>query len=208
MSGSLVIGGLHYLAGQTVSAFIGGLDCGDYVPDVTGSITVPEKSDPDGLFSAAYLVTISNPGGYGDAEISFDVTDINGNVATVYVPCVIGTTYTSQGQLLRPFDAQDTKSQSGPGLAKLKRPHFIGALLNGTPAGFTLGTDGTFNPVVLRGDGGQADALPMAQEYTGVYWDTVEARETFDAQVNWQITRPYPARILQIGPFLDTDESA
>lgn len=47
--------GLTELVGRTVTAWVAGLDCGDYVVDSVGSITVPMGSDPDGLLTAQYL---------------------------------------------------------------------------------------------------------------------------------------------------------
>lgn len=56
--------GYQYLAGSTISMWIGGLDCGDYVVSTTGSVFVPYGSDPNGLLTLAYLQGIQG-NGYG-----------------------------------------------------------------------------------------------------------------------------------------------
>jgi hypothetical protein len=53
--------GLGTLEGQTVAAFIAGLDLGDYVVE-DGSIFVPYGSDADHLFTLAYLRNMSATG--------------------------------------------------------------------------------------------------------------------------------------------------
>ena len=45
--------GLDHMNGKTVTAFVAGLDCGEYTV-ASGKITVPFQSDPDQLFTAAF----------------------------------------------------------------------------------------------------------------------------------------------------------
>jgi hypothetical protein len=61
-SGSVVLSGFWPLVGLSVTAFIAGLNCGSYTVDATGSITVPYGSDPDGLFTQAYMLAYPSTG--------------------------------------------------------------------------------------------------------------------------------------------------
>lgn len=58
------IGGLGALEGKLVSAFIAGLDLGDYTV-TNGTIFVPYQSDPDKLFTLAYVQGLSGTYEYG-----------------------------------------------------------------------------------------------------------------------------------------------
>lgn len=55
---TVVFYGYWHLLGRTVSVFVAGLDCGDYVVASDGSVTVPFGAC-DGLFTLAYLESIS-----------------------------------------------------------------------------------------------------------------------------------------------------
>lgn len=59
---NVVLYGLHYLIGKTVAVTAGGLDLGDYVVSASGTITVAFGSDAEGLFTAAYLQTLTSSG--------------------------------------------------------------------------------------------------------------------------------------------------
>lgn len=61
----VVLSGFWPLVGLPVTAFIAGLNCGTYTVDGTGSITVPYLSDPDRLFTAAYLASYPSTGAPG-----------------------------------------------------------------------------------------------------------------------------------------------
>jgi hypothetical protein len=94
---SIVVNSFPYLCGRTVQVALGGLDCGDIAVAANGSLTIPFGSDDQGLLTAAYLMSISSPGSYGDAEVALTFTDAEGNVMTAYVPLVVGYGYTAQG---------------------------------------------------------------------------------------------------------------
>ncbi len=202
MTDSVTIAGFHYLSGLTVAAFVGGLDCGDYVVDQYGQITVNVGADPDGFFSPSYLVTISKRGGYGDLEMAVDIDD-GSSLTTAFVPVVVGLVYSSQGQLLRPYTADEIRSSKGPGLGKRKRAHMVAALVHNT-AGLQVGTD--FDNMQVAQFRDPATVLPFSQTFDGVYWDVLPDDYTFDTMLAWQIVRPYPATIVQIGAFLNTED--
>ena len=150
--------GMWYLAGQTVSAQIAGLDCGDYVvssaSDSTyGSIVVPFGSDVGGLMTAAYLATL--PAYVGESAVTLTYT-LNSVATTVTIPVVIGLGYTTQGQRLRPATAADIKSQIGDALGKNRRTEIAALLLSNT-VGLNVGT--SFNALeaqVLPGADGES----------------------------------------------------
>ena len=68
----VTIFGLWHLNGKTVSAVIGGLDCGDYLV-TSGSIFVPYQSDPGKLFTLLYVQQLSASGvDFGDLAVPLD----------------------------------------------------------------------------------------------------------------------------------------
>lgn len=191
----LTLYGLFANNGETVSAQIGGLDCGDYTV-ANGTIFVPYQSDPGKAFTLTYLQSIS-ASTYGDMAVTIDGT-------TTTIPAVTGFTYTSQGQLLRPTMPPDVGTQNGPGLGKTRRLHQFGALM-------TLGVSGTMSigdnpntnlfPITFR----QADfntAVPTTQLYSGLHWDTLDSDYNFDGMVYWQVSRPVPCTIAAISGYL------
>lgn len=63
-SSSVTLYGFWHAVGSTITAFIGGLDCGDYVVQSNGSITVPfaPTNTFQPLFTLAYLNSITGQG--------------------------------------------------------------------------------------------------------------------------------------------------
>lgn len=126
------------------------------------------------------------------------------NNTRLTIPCVIGFTYTSQGQTLRPLAPADTGAQNGPGFAKPRRNAQFGALLDNTQ-GISFGTDFEhLHAAQFQTDGG-IKIIPPAL-YSGIHWDTVDDDSSFDGQLCWQITRPYPASLMAIGGFIKTQD--
>jgi len=183
--GGLTLNGLWHLNGKTVTAWLGGLDCGDYVVS-NGSITVPygdgiSAGTASGLFSVAYAATLS------------------------LSQMLIGFTFTSQGQIVRPATPQESGARNGPAVGKVRRNHKIAVMFEGTGVGITLGTLFTkTDPVKFREPNDTAFAVN--QQFTGVYKDTVTDNPSFDGMLCWQQTRPYPANIANIGGFIETTD--
>jgi hypothetical protein len=195
-------------SGKTVSVFLGGLDCGDYVVAADGSVVVLYGSDPDGLLTAAYLHTMSNATTYGNLGIQLDVT-ISAALTRVVVPCVIGYSFTSAGETCRPLTQDDAKSPMGPTLGKTRSVKQFGALLQGTVGGtgglaFRSGTNGIWYPAQLHYP--NETAYNHATLFNGVHWDTIDGDTDFDGVISWQVTRPYPVTICGISGFLETRE--
>ena len=71
---NLVLYGLQYLVGQTVTAWIGGLDAGDYTVSAAGTITVPIDGSANPLLTAAKLTTLNAQGGFGLLGVNIVIT--------------------------------------------------------------------------------------------------------------------------------------
>lgn len=206
MADSLTISGLgQHVSGTKVSAFIGGLDCGDYTVDDNGTITVPFGSDPNGLFNVSYLASISQAGAYGDFEAEFTFTNAGGDSITVNVPVVIGFSYTSTGKMLRPATADQGKSAQGPLLGKTRRNHQFAVLLLNSQ-GVSFGS-GDLSDVRLADFRDAAEnKLTMDTVYTGVYHDALDDDYSFEGGIGWQISRPYPCTVTAVAGFMETSE--
>lgn len=196
---TLTLNGLWHLNGNTVSVWVGGVDVGDFLV-TNGSVAVPIDNDPVGLFTTAYLATISAPGVYGILACPID------QGATRYtVPAVVGYTYTSQGQLVRPDQQEQNRSPTGPGLAKPRRAAQFGAFMVNTQ-GISFGTDfSKMHTAILKTPGGSKQ-LTLLQLFTGVHWATVDDTWGFGSQLCWEIDRPYPASLASITGFLEMQD--
>lgn len=123
------------------------------------------------------------------------------------VPGVVGFTYTSQGQLLRPVSPQDSGARNGPAFGKTRRNHRYAMSVANTQ-GCAIGT--TFNathPAVFKsGSGTGVKPLTQNQLYTGEHTDTVTDDYSLDGMLCWQTTRPLPTVMLALGGFLQTQD--
>lgn len=184
--------GLWHLNGSTVSAFVGGLDCGD-APVTNGSMFVPFG----GAFTLAYLQSIASTTAYGAMAVKLDSPAIT-------FPAVIGFTFTSQGQILRPLAPADVGTQNGPAFAKTRRNHMFGALITAAVNG-AISFGASFAPFTtlrpLQATSPSGIPVPLTQLYSGLYWNTLEDDYGFDGMLCWQVTRPVPATIAAIGGF-------
>ncbi len=201
---SLQFYGFWYLAGQTVTAQIAGLDCGDYVVDsTTGSIVVPFGSDAGGLFTPSYLASL--PAFVGEQGVTF--TFVHNNVdTTVTIPVVIGLAYTHQGQRLRPATADDIKSPVGAALGKNVRTEIATLLLSNT-IGVNVGTDfSKLEAVKLTGADGETP-LPATSMFTGVVKINLTDNHSFDSMFCWEGTRPWPCTVCATSSWLHAEET-
>lgn len=194
--GGLTLNGLWHLNGKTVTAWLGGLDCGDYTV-ANGSITVPygdsvSAGTGTGLFTAAYVQSFTGA-----------------------MPMVVGFTFTSQGQATRPNSPAESGARNGPALGKKRRTHEYAAQLEG--AGFDggkrgsimFGTDQNFaklHPALFR----QPNDSPytVQQQFDGIYANTIRDVVTlgYDSMMCWKITRPYPANLVALAAFIATED--
>jgi hypothetical protein len=201
---SIVVNSFPYLCGRTVQVALGGLDCGDIAVAADGSLTIPFGSDDQGLLTAAYLMSISSPGSYGDAEVALTFTDAEANVMTANVPLVVGYGYTAQAQRLRP-DGDELKSPSGQGIGKQRKGKGWAMLL--TLAGaFNVGTmfDKLLPVRLTKTD--RVSVLAASTGYTGVLEGTLKDDHGFDTMLAWEITRPVPFVVASANTFVEGQE--
>ncbi len=185
--GGLTLAGLWHLNGKTVTAWIAGLDCGDHAV-ANGEITIPygdgiSAGTADGLFTA-------------DLVHSF-----NDNPRAV-----VGFTYTSQGQIVRPHSPQETGARNGPGFMKLRRTNWFGFQLEGAVTGsISFGTDfSALQAAEFKKPGGRP--YTKLEQFTGIFRDTGSDSDSFDSMICWQVTRPYPANMVALGGALETKD--
>jgi hypothetical protein len=194
----VTLNGLWHLNGKTVSVFMVGLDGGDHLV-VDGSCTVPV----DGT------ATTTN----GTSQLTFDrITPY----LTSGLPAVIGFTYNSDGQVLRPGPQKDSGAANGPAFGKVSRAHQIAALLvdtvgglnQVTAAGVSFGSFFVANmkwPALFR----QLDQTIIRPDtmFDGVFWTPVENPYSFDeGQLCWRVSRPVPMTLGAIGAFQLTQD--
>ncbi len=195
---TLTLNGLWHLNGDTVTVWIAGIDCGDFLVS-GGQVVVSIDNDPAGLLTSSYLASISSGSAYG-----LMACGIHGPQASYIVPCVVGFTYTSQGQCLRPDTAEQSRSPTGPGLGKIRNVQQFATLLQNTQ-GISFGTD--FN-ALMDGNFKQKNGVSysLLDLFSGVYWDTLNDDMSRDGMMCWQVTRPYPASVINIGGFGEWQE--
>lgn len=194
---TLTLYGLWYLNGQTCAVTVGGVDMGD-LAIANGSVVVPIDDDPDNLLTTAYLQSIS-ASTYGAMAVPID-----GSAERLTVPAVVGFSFTSQGQTLRPDTVEQSRSQLGPAPGKPRRLHQFSALLNATQ-GISFGTD--FSNLIaaqFRTKGGTD--YTAIQLFSGVYQGTLNDDSSMDGMMCWQISRPYPACLPSLTGYMQTQE--
>lgn len=190
--------GLHHAEGKIVTAHIGGIDCGDYVV-ASGSITVPYGA-AGGLFTKAYLSDLTTSGtDFGDMACVIDL-------GALIIPAVVGFTFTSQGQLLRPTAPADTGAQTGPAFGKLKRGAQVSVLLKNAVQGMKFGTSFDRMRSSDFRNTGKTKATPVTETFEGIYKHTLDDPHSFDSQFCWQIDRPYPCTVVAAGTFVETED--
>jgi hypothetical protein len=179
-SGVLTLNGLWALEGrEDLTVFAGGYNLGEF--DVT---------------SGQIAITLANVN-RNFTEEYFDSFDGE-------CPILVGYEYDSKGQLLRPPTPQDAGSRNGPPFGKTRRAHQFGALLHQTKEIY-FGTDfTTMRPALFKSAGGRD--LTDLQVFSGIFVAPLEDGYTFDSMVAWKATGPYPAAIMQLGTFLQTQD--
>lgn len=189
--------GLWHLDGQTVTAFIAGLDCGEHLV-TNGYMDIPYGSDPDGFFTAAHLSNTTTAG------IDYDDLAVDVDAGMLRVPMVVGLGFTTQGQLLRPILPAKTGAATGPALGKTRRQSQYAALLSNVVK-VKFGTVfGKLRPALFKKPGGTA--YLATELYSGVHHDTLNDDPSFDSMMCWEVTRPFPATVLALEGFIQTQD--
>jgi hypothetical protein len=132
---------------------------------------------------------------------------------TYCAPFAVGHTYCSRGQILRPVTPQESMTQTGPSLGKLRRTTSAGVLLADTQ-GMSMGVDFlTMRPLEFKTNngigqaGGRVSTLPLTQTFSGVHWDTVDADSNYDNMWCWEVCRPYPCTVVAVELQHKTNEN-
>lgn len=181
--------GLWTHNGKTCTVVAGGLDCGDFAV-ANGTVFIPfgdgvSQGAGAGLFTQDWV----------------DKFAIGGSS----IPYIVGFTYTTQGQILRPNAPAETGSQAGPGFAKTRRTHYFGIMLQSTGPGLKFGTH--FSKLrtayfkTRRGDTYTADRL-----FSGIIRANPDDGYSYDSMPAWQVTRPQPCTVLALGGFDATQD--
>lgn len=192
--GGITFNRLWHLNGKTVQVWAAGLDCGDpgegndYADFVVvnGSIFVPFG---DGIKA-----------GSGQGLFTYDLVQSFGES----LPALIGFSYTSQGQTLRPVSPQESGARNGPALGKITRHHRYAMHLFRTRGLWVGGTFDQMYPANFRRANDQP--LPITESYSNYWRDTLADDHNLDGFLSWQVTRPYPVNIISIGGFLATQD--
>lgn len=192
--GGLTFNGLWHLNGKTVSVFAAGLDCAqgeigtvpvDFLV-TNGSCFVPygdgvSAGSGSGLFTPAFAAAAATAG-----------------------QIVVGFTYNSDGQIVRPNSPAESGARTGPAFGKLRRHTYCDLLVNQT-AGLSIGTTfAKLQPVLFKGT--DQESMAVGQTYSGVYRDTIVDDDSFDSMLCWRVSRPLPATIAAIGGKLQTKD--
>ncbi|HEX9213167.1 MAG TPA: hypothetical protein VF901_21880 [Bradyrhizobium sp.] len=195
-AGGLTLFGLWPLNGKTVTAWLGGLDCGDYLV-TNGQITVPfgdgiSGGTATGMFTAAFVST--------------GITAFGDVMFTGTMPALVGFSYNSDGQIVRPSQPAESGARSGPAFGKKRRNHQFAIQVEGTQ-GTSVGTEfttGRLKPILFKTKGEKA--YRVSQQFTGIHWDTIVDDESFDGMICWRVSRPYICNIAAVGGFIQTQD--
>lgn len=190
--GGITLNGLWHLNGEKATVFCGGLDCGDYTV-TNGSVFVPYG---DGISA-----------GTGGGLFTQQVAAAN--------QIVVGFTYNSDGQLVRPQAPQDVGTRNGPALGKRRRFHKVAALFSNLGMGnvrnqsaLQIGRDFNHLTPVILSPQTVPDLLQLApgQTFSGIWKDTVQSDSNYDGMVAWRISRPLPGNIVALEPLLQGED--
>jgi hypothetical protein len=187
--GGMTLNGLWHLNGETVQVFASGVDCGDRG---TGSTGYTDFVVANGSCFVPYGDGISAGSGRGLFTAAFAAS----------ARIIVGLTYNSDGQMVRPIAPADTGARTGPSLGKTRRNHRYAALLSGT-ANISFGTDfSALYPADFR----QANGNPIADltTFSGVHSDTIEDDYSYDGMICWRVSRPWPANLAALEGFIQT----
>ena len=119
---------------------------------------------------------------------------------------VVGMTYNSDGQIVRPQTPVETGARTGPAFSKISRDHFLGALLVNT-LGISFGTNfSSLTPARFTLED-EVTPIPSLTSFTGIYTDIPNAKHSRNNErLCWRISRPFPAAIAAIGASRATQD--
>jgi hypothetical protein len=186
-------------------------DSGSFFDVTDGSITLFSAQaswttplpTPEGPYSTVNEVAGITNGTTSKFYFGADV-DARTEIVTYKAATSAGATYTSQGQLLRPDYGVDAGARNGPAFGKKRRLHWWSAAFV-RARNVVIGT--IFNarvmrPVSFASEGGKPTVAPAL--FSGTQTNTIENDESFNAQIAWQISRPYPCVISAVGGYIES----
>jgi hypothetical protein len=202
--GGLTIHGLWPLNGQTVAAFIGGLDCGS-TTDANGRPTIADFTVVNGSITVPFGDGVSAGSGDGLFTRAF-VTALSADLNVAAIPICVGFPYVSDGQIVRPATPQETGSPAGPALGKSRRTHMFAAHLYGAITGrIKFGTTfSNLTPAIFK-DRNEVN-YSTQQPFSGIYQSAIEADSDFDNMLCWRVERPLPAFVIALAPNVHTQD--
>lgn len=119
-------------------------------------------------------------------------------------PFIVGHTYCSEAQILRPVTPNESMTQTGPSLGKYRRATDAMILFQDSQ-GVSIGVDFlTMRPCAFKTNNGIGQAgggvtdLPLTQTFSGVHKQPIDADSNFDNMFCWEICRPYPCTVVAI----------
>jgi hypothetical protein len=199
----ITILGLADFEGETVTAFVAGLDCGEGVV-LNGQLFISYGSDPDGFLTYHYLSQVTAMIRNSGYTIAPDLTlPIDGG--HFEVPVVIGYRYSSRGQRLRPFEPGESGAQMGPAFGKLKRVNRAAFMLSNS-WGVKVGTDFDHLHALQLRTPGHGTNLSPTELFTGIAVDPISDDDTYDGMLCWEVDGPYPCTVTMAGDFLETED--
>lgn len=143
-----------------------------------------------------YLATLTGPGGGGGG--------VDLPAVTYSVPLFVGFSYTSRAQLLRPDFGNDAGAANGPAFAKIRRIDQFGASVYRTRS-ISFGTNfDHLRAYQHKTEGGATVAAPGLK--SGTIASALEDGYSYDGQICWEQTRPYPGLITAIAGFISTQD--
>ena len=200
--GGIQLNGLWHLNGQTVQATFAGLDSGQQIGSVGQPIIVDYQ-----VVNGSIQIPYGDGYSGGPANGLLTANTVSSALAANQV--VVGMTYTSDGQIVRPNAPAEAGSRNGPAFGKLRRNQQF-AIQCVQAAGLSIGTRfDRLDPVLFGTDPVNDPAgppLPLGQVFSGIFWAPLTDDNSFDGMLCWRVSRPVPATIAAIGGFIHTQD--
>lgn len=191
-----VLTGLPYPNGAVVQVFCAGLDCGD----PGEGKPVADFTVTSGAIQIAYGDSISAGPGRGL------FTQAAAQAAIAAGQLVVGYTYNSDAQLVRPMSQADSGARNGPAFAKLSRGHRYGLKLVNTAALLVGGSFAKLLPAALKKPNSPAN-IDAGTTFTGVaYGELLDDYDYEGGTPCWRVSRPFPANVVIVGTNLATQD--
>lgn len=214
---SMEIHGLWDLENQEVTAYVAGFNLGTYFVSL-GSISIAvnpfDPLNPDvPQFTSEYLKD-----NFQVDAATFDLDDLQFGYSyfntrrsgddfweAYAIPAVVGQTFLSKAQIVRPVTSQESGAANGPAFGKSRRIHKAVYLLNPSQNMFWGTSFNELSPMQFEFPGGTR--YNQLQLFSGTHKDTMNDNNNIDAsQLCWQSDGTMPATVLAVGWFIQTQD--